>query len=263
MTAVAKTILFLASIFLLGVLVSSRVFAVLPPEFYERQVQSSAIKAIAVVEEVNILDETAQSSYKKVFFSLERPFSKDIPKNFTGYCYSVDHKWQTPSMGGTIHYYPRKGERALVTVSSDNGSITSYTQLSPELEKELNKNSFKNISFQRGRASIKNVMKYLIQGRIYLKEKSYKKAFKEFNLAAQLGHSGAQKELGSMYYHGNGVEQDYIKARQWYEASAIQNNIFGRLRFALSTVENFDAQPAKPIPVPTLIPILNKRRLSI
>ncbi len=39
---------------------------------------------------------------------------------------------------------------------------------------------------------------------------------------AQSGDSEAQYKLGECYYYGNGVEQDYQKAVEWYEKSAKQ-----------------------------------------
>ena len=40
-------------------------------------------------------------------------------------------------------------------------------------------------------------------------------------LASQ-GHAGAQSTLGILYMKGKGVEQDYHKAREWFEKSAAQ-----------------------------------------
>lgn len=39
---------------------------------------------------------------------------------------------------------------------------------------------------------------------------------------AEQGDIEAQDELGYMYEHGEGVEQDYAKAIQWYEKAAAQ-----------------------------------------
>ncbi|EPM4783081.1 tetratricopeptide repeat protein [Providencia stuartii] len=38
------------------------------------------------------------------------------------------------------------------------------------------------------------------------------------------GNATAQYRLGTMYQYGEGVIQDYQKARQWYEKAAKQNN---------------------------------------
>jgi len=231
--------------FILTFLICPVAFGVLPPKYYEEAVQSSAIKAIAVVKKVEILDETNRSTFKKVLFKLEKAFPgktfhKEVPQEFSGLCYSVDHKWQDPGMGGTIHYYPIKGKKVLVTVSSDGGSITSYTTLSPASEEELNQNGLKNIKFGMGHASIKDSAMSPASKRekrvkacaslghwYYFVGKDYQKAFQNFREAAQLGHAYSQKYLGDLYFNGLGVEQDFQKALEWYEKSAEQNNARG------------------------------------
>ncbi len=230
--------------FILVFLRCPEAFGVLPPEVYKRAIDSSDIKAIAVVEKIEILDETNRSTFKQVFFKLEKPltmglFQEKMPREFSGLCYSVDHKWQNPGVGGTIHYYPRKGARVLVTVRSDGGSITSYTNLSPAFEEELNKNGLKNIKFGMGHAYIKKsamspaskkeykIKAFASSGYTYYKRKNYQKAFDAFKIAATLGHAYSQNYLGNLYFNGLGVEQDFQKALEWYEKSAEQNNARG------------------------------------
>ena len=48
---------------------------------------------------------------------------------------------------------------------------------------------------------------------------------KEIIQAAQQGDAGAQRELGAMYYFGEGVPQDYKEAIKWYSKSAEQNYV--------------------------------------
>lgn len=137
-----------------GLGINSAAHAVMPPAHYEKQVQKSAIKAVAVVQDVIVLSETKQYTRKKIVFSLEKPLEKNIPQEFTGICYSVDHKWQKPGVGGTIYYYPVKGTKALVTITNNNNLITSFTPLDPGLAKEIYANGLTNISFVMGRAQI-------------------------------------------------------------------------------------------------------------
>ena len=144
---------------LLGLSIHPEAHAVMPPEHYEKMAQSSAIKAIAVIKDISILSKTLQRTHKKVVFTLEKPFEENIPKEFTGTCYSVDHKWQEPGVGGTIYYYPVKGTRVLVTVIDDHNSITSLTTLNPELEREITINGLTNISFVMGHAKATSVQK--------------------------------------------------------------------------------------------------------
>lgn len=55
-------------------------------------------------------------------------------------------------------------------------------------------------------------------------EQDYIKAAEWFRKAAEQGDTEAQEYLGGMYYHGKGVEQDYVKAAEWYEKAAEQGN---------------------------------------
>lgn len=146
-------VLLAAGVLLLG-LVVPEAFAVRSPEHYEAMARSSAIKAIAVVQDVKILEETREATRKEVVFQLEKALGAEAPATFRGTCFSVDRDGQEPEAGGTIYYYPQKGVKVLVTVSSNGGAITSYTVLSPELEKEVTANGLTNISFAMGRAAI-------------------------------------------------------------------------------------------------------------
>jgi len=155
-----QNLLSVVTFFILTFLICPVALSVLPPKYYKEAIHSSTIKAIAVVEKVEILNETNRSTFKKVLFKLKKAFPgkifyKKVPQEFSGLCYSVDRKWQDPGVGGTIYYYPTKGEKVLVTVSSAGGSITSYTPISPTFEEELKKNSLKNIEFGMGHAVIK------------------------------------------------------------------------------------------------------------
>ena len=50
--------------------------------------------------------------------------------------------------------------------------------------------------------------------------------------AAQ-GNAMAQFELGNRYDLGDGIRQDYMKARQWYEQAAVQENASAQYRLGL------------------------------
>lgn len=108
--------------------------SVMPPDVYARMSEQSKIKATAVVEEVQVLETGKQSTWKSVVFRLRHPMSEGVPEKFSGTCYSVDHEWQQPPAGGTIYFYPEKGDLVYVTVAADGGSITSYTYLNDVME---------------------------------------------------------------------------------------------------------------------------------
>merc|ERR1711865_1320546 len=51
---------------------------------------------------------------------------------------------------------------------------------------------------------------------------SSKRAIEYYTLAAEQGHEKAQFNLGNMYADGNGIEQSYSKAREWWTKAAAQ-----------------------------------------
>lgn len=113
--------------------------AVLPPDVYAERSEASKIKAIAKVYNVKSLDVGKHSTTKEVSFKLEHAVSSSVPKIFTARCESVETAAQKRNSieGGTIYFYPRKGQRVYVTVAEDGGMITSMTPLTPELEKAI------------------------------------------------------------------------------------------------------------------------------
>jgi len=137
----------LARLLLLIVLFSSlRARAILPPEIYDQEARNSAIIAIARVVRVEEISRNEHSTTKNVVFQREKGLSRDVPEVFSGTCSSVE-SGQTPLIGGTIYYYPDKGERVLVTIQVNGGMITSYTPLTPELENEIRQHGIRNITF--------------------------------------------------------------------------------------------------------------------
>ncbi|MFH1552359.1 MAG: hypothetical protein ABID83_01800 [Candidatus Omnitrophota bacterium] len=136
--------------------VATSVFAVLPPKYYEQAAEESRIKATAVVESVKVMDHYNAVDYKRVTFKLIKSFGpEEAPEKFTARCESVNKRWfeKPPGVGGTIYYYPDRGERVYVTISSNDGGITSYTRLTPRLEKALNEN-FKSVKTKMGTAYV-------------------------------------------------------------------------------------------------------------
>jgi hypothetical protein len=111
--------------------------AVMPPDHYRRMAEESKIKAIAVVKSVEVIERTKRSTLKRVVFEMKHPFSADVPLSFTGTCYSVDHAWQEPGVGGTIYYYPAEGTTVFVTVAADGGTITGMVSLGEEEQKKF------------------------------------------------------------------------------------------------------------------------------
>ena len=52
----------------------------------------------------------------------------------------------------------------------------------------------------------------------------YAKALAEWVPLANQGHAEAQRNLGVMYYQGQGVERDPLTAALWYERAAAQGH---------------------------------------
>jgi TPR repeat protein len=72
----------------------------------------------------------------------------------------------------------------------------------------------------------------------YNKIPIYSRIFKR----AENGDVVAQNELGRMYEHGHGIEQNTIKARYWYQQAADQDDDWGQLHLGLlfKTGKNVD-----------------------
>lgn len=52
-------------------------------------------------------------------------------------------------------------------------------------------------------------------------------------IKAEQGDAIAQYNMGTLYYSGKGVEQDYTKARQWYEKAANQGLADAQVKLGL------------------------------
>jgi hypothetical protein len=61
----------------------------------------------------------------------------------------------------------------------------------------------------------------------------YQTALKEFERLAEEGDTDAQYQLAIMYYRGEGVPQDYGKARMWYRRAADRGDADAQLNLGL------------------------------
>ncbi|BDU39211.1 hypothetical protein [Vibrio nigripulchritudo] len=59
-------------------------------------------------------------------------------------------------------------------------------------------------------------------------------AFALYKKSAELGHSGAQNNLGLMYLYGEGTEQNEVESLKWFSKSANQGNKYGQYNLARS-----------------------------
>lgn len=54
----------------------------------------------------------------------------------------------------------------------------------------------------------------------------FQKAKGYFEVAAERGSKGSNYYLGKIYYNGMGVQTNYLKAKEYFEKSAAENNAF-------------------------------------
>jgi len=138
----ALCVLLVACIGFVMIVSANIAYAALSPKYYEKATEESKIKATAIVKSVKVLNHHRAVDYKKVTFSLIKSFGPEkAPEKFTGRCESVNRRWleKPPIVGPAIYYYPKKNEKVYVTIAGNDGAITSYTKLTPELEKSLDK----------------------------------------------------------------------------------------------------------------------------
>lgn len=65
------------------------------------------------------------------------------------------------------------------------------------------------------------------------KEGEYAEALHAWQQLAERGDQNAQNNLGMMYFHGKGVEQDLTEASKWFQKSINQGNIFAKLNLGI------------------------------
>ena len=81
----------------------------------------------------------------------------------------------------------------------------------------------KYVSIEKADASAQCILGFMyVQGDGV--EQNYKKAREFFELSAGQGNEGAFYNLGVMYVQGDGVEQNYKKAREYFELSALRGD---------------------------------------
>lgn len=73
-------------------------------------------------------------------------------------------------------------------------------------------------------------------------KEDYKHAFSLFLFAAERGHKSSQDYVGDCYYYGRGVQEDNVKAAEWYTKAYEQGNVhaasqLGRIYYSGQGVE--------------------------
>ncbi len=65
------------------------------------------------------------------------------------------------------------------------------------------------------------------------KEGNYADALRIWRQMAKSGDAAAQNNLGMMYFHSKGVEQDLAEANKWFQESLNQGYIFAKLNLGI------------------------------
>jgi TPR repeat protein len=75
--------------------------------------------------------------------------------------------------------------------------------------------------------------------------KGNKRVLEVFQRGAEHGHAPSMGNLGIAYYHGYGVEQDYAKAREWFEKAADKGDYSAMLNLGVLYEEGQDYAKAR------------------
>ena len=70
----------------------------------------------------------------------------------------------------------------------------------------------------------------------------YEEAFKWYRLAAEQGDAVAQSNLGTCYFGGEGVEQDYGEAVKWFKKAAEQEQANAQYNLGLCYEKGFGVE---------------------
>ncbi|MDD3312549.1 hypothetical protein [Pseudodesulfovibrio sp.] len=122
-------------------------------DYLARMAEESEIKAIAVVSDVKRMGGNRDGSLFQVTFKTVYGQTPYIPNPFTAWCKTYEYAWQTRSKD-MVYFKPRKGQRVYVTVSSNGGSITSFTPVTEVLEAAVRNEPYR-LAYRRGEASVR------------------------------------------------------------------------------------------------------------
>ncbi len=166
-----------------------------------------------VVVETDIV-EAEQSDQKTGFFSrLGSIFKADEPAVVD----SVEETTDTEIADEPVIQVEEAIETDITTAEPvvEENTVIAKLEENPTIaetiiEDEIVENDLANFSVDAGRRALIN--------------KDYAEAAKQFIPLAEAGDNEAQSYLGSLYYVGSGVEQDFEQSYQWYKKAAEQGN---------------------------------------
>jgi len=133
-------------------------FLVLParaqdPDYLSMMAQESEIKAIATVAKVQAMAHNADGTLNNVTFKKIYAITPYVPSDFVGGCKSFAGGWQKRAEG-MVYFNPRPGQKVFVTVTTNEGAITSLTPMNAALDHVIRNEPYR-LTYSHGRASIR------------------------------------------------------------------------------------------------------------
>ncbi|MCJ2165100.1 MULTISPECIES: hypothetical protein [unclassified Pseudodesulfovibrio] len=114
--------------------------------------QKSEIKAIAKVSKVQRMSPNADGTIKSVTFKKIYEVTPYTPMAFTGSCKTLESSWQKKA-AGMVYFNPKPGQLVFVTITTNEGAITSFTPITPELEHVIRTEPHR-LTYSHGKAKI-------------------------------------------------------------------------------------------------------------
>ncbi|WP_285906032.1 hypothetical protein [Pseudodesulfovibrio pelocollis] len=120
--------------------------------YLDRMAFESEIKSIAVITRVQRMGAGAEGTFLRVTFKTDYALTSFTPDTFVGGCNTMENAWQKRSPG-TVYFNPKQGQKVFVTVSSNDGAITSLTPLTPLLDAVVRTEPWR-LTYNQGRVEI-------------------------------------------------------------------------------------------------------------
>lgn len=121
---------------ILSIFICGSGFSMISPKARLDVINKSQIKTPAVVESVKTIQN--QRGNRTQLVKLNGLYNNSNEK-FEAKCYNYKgiFPWDTPLVGGSVNYSPKKGQRVFVTINHPNGEITSMVIMDKEFENKL------------------------------------------------------------------------------------------------------------------------------
>ena len=141
-------------IFLMGLLLLLAAWPAAAEEtdYLALMAQESEIKAIATVTKVQRMSPNADGTFKYISFNRVYAVTPFTPQTFIGGCKTLESNWQKRAEG-MIYFNPKPGQRVYVTITTNDGAITSMTSINAELDHVIRTDP-NRVAYSHGKARI-------------------------------------------------------------------------------------------------------------